>query len=60
MSEKIKSIDELKENSEICSFCSTTDYGERAEVNTPNGLIMCEGSYCDLAYEYYLDEKDAI
>lgn len=51
--EKTKSFKEL--DAELCQHCSATDWGEKAFISTPNGPIMCEGSYCDDAYEAYLE-----
>lgn len=47
-------IDELDE--ELCNYCSHTDYGESRCSFSPDGAIFCEGSWCDIAYEEYLDE----
>jgi hypothetical protein len=42
----------------ICNYCSRTDYGECKSGVTPNGYWSCEGSWCNEAYECYLEEMD--
>lgn len=49
------SMEDLDE--ELCSHCAETDCGEKKECHTPNGLWMCEGRWCDEAYQAYLDEE---
>ena len=48
----MKDLDE-----ELCSHCAATDYGEEKECHTPSGVWMCEGRWCDEAYQAYLDEE---
>lgn len=48
--------DEL--GTELCRFCIATDYGFK-DVNT-NEFNLCEGAWCDNAYEYYLEQEDMI
>lgn len=49
------SIDDLEDN--LCDYCVATEFGEKRSVGTPNGPIMCEGRFCDTAYQKYLDEE---
>lgn len=42
---------------ELCTYCADIDYGEKAYYSTPNGPVMCEGAYCDRAYQAYLDDE---
>ena len=49
------SIDELIYSEKLCNYCIDTDYGDKRFISTPNGLLMCEGRFCDGAYEVYLD-----
>lgn len=51
------SIDELLDIEELCQYCSDTGYGEYKTYGTPNGPVMCEGRFCDKAYQEYLDEN---
>ena len=48
----MKDLDE-----ELCSHCAATDYGEKMACHTPDGAWMCEGRWCDEAYQAYLDEE---
>ena len=51
-------IEDLDE--ELCNHCSATDYGEKKEYHTPSGVYMCEGRWCDDAYQAYLDDEFAL
>lgn len=42
---------------ELCTHCADTDYGEKAYYGSPKGPVMCEGAYCDRAYQAYLDDE---
>ena len=42
---------------ELCTYCTDTVYGEKAYYVSPNGPVMCEGAYCDRAYQAYLDDE---
>ena len=53
-----KSLKELED--ELCSYCYATDYGEHAEVVTPNGYYACEGRFCEEAYTEYLEQNFAL
>lgn len=46
-------MEELDE--ELCRYCAPTDYGEHKFSATPNGYLSCEGSWCDSAYEDYME-----
>lgn len=48
-------MEELDEK--LCKYCSRTDYGEHKSSSTPNGYWSCEGSWCDEAYQEYLDTE---
>ena len=50
-----ESMEELEEL--LCLSCEATEGGKYASYGTPNGPIFCEGSYCNEAYEKYLDEN---
>ena len=52
------SLEELDED--LCSHCAQTDYGDKRSFHTPNGVSMCEGRWCDDAYQAYLDEEFAL
>lgn len=52
-----ESMDELSDREELCQYCSDTGYGEYATYGSPNGPVMCEGRFCDKAYQEYLDEN---
>lgn len=47
------SPEELDED--LCSHCSATDYGDKKSYSSPSGVHMCEGRWCDDAYQEYLD-----
>lgn len=55
-----ESMDELSDREELCQYCSDTGYGEYATYGSPNGPVMCEGRFCDKAYQEYLDENFAL
>lgn len=55
----LQTFEELCGSMEICNYCSTTDYGERAQYVTSSGtFVSCEGSFCSQAYDAYLDENE--
>lgn len=54
----LQTFEELCDSEEICEYCSATDYGEHKSCHTPNGYWMCEGSWCEDAYDEYLDENE--
>lgn len=54
----LKTFQELCDSEEICNYCYCTDYGEHKFYSTPNGCWFCEGSWCDEAYEAYLEEEN--
>lgn len=54
------SMDELSDREELCQYCSDTGYGKYATYGSPNGPVMCEGRFCDKAYQEYLDENFAL
>ena len=44
---------------DLCSYCSITDYGrEKGYYADSTGYHFCEGSYCDEAYENYLETAE--
>lgn len=47
--------DELEDG--LCAYCLRTDRGKKSAVHSSNGVDMCEGRYCDEAYETYLEES---
>jgi hypothetical protein len=47
----IKTREELDEG--LCEFCPYTNYGEYKANTSP--YTLCEGAYCEDAYENYLD-----
>lgn len=53
-------IEELFDVDGLCQYCSETNYGEHSCSSSPNGMICCEGRWCDEAYEAYLEENFAI
>lgn len=53
------SFEEMCSSENICDYCINTNYGENKCVVTPSGPIMCEGRWCDDAYETYLEEFDS-
>lgn len=55
-----ESMDELSDREELCQYCSDTGYGKYATYGSPNGPVMCEGRFCDKAYQEYLDENFAL
>ena len=54
----LKTFKEMCDDETICDYCSMTDYGEHKSCVTPNGYWSCEGSWCERAYEDYLDGED--
>ena len=54
----LKTFEEMCDDMEICNYCSQTDYGEHKSYVTPSGFYSCEGSWCDEAYEAYLEENE--
>ena len=40
---------------ELCLYCFETDYGDHREFITPTGIVSCEGSWCQDAYQEYLN-----
>lgn len=44
----------------LCGYCSQTDCGDKKEIHTPNGTWMCEGRWCNDAYQEYLDDEFAL
>lgn len=53
-SAKAKSFDEMADDN-LCFYCEETDGGKAASFGTPNGPVMCEGAFCEEAYQAYLD-----
>jgi hypothetical protein len=53
-----QTIEEMQDSEELCKYCIKTDYGERKAMHTPNGYYTCEGSYCEEAYDAYLEEEE--
>lgn len=53
-SAKAKSFDKMADDT-LCFYCEETEGGKAAVIGTPNGPIMCEGAYCEEAYQAYLD-----
>lgn len=54
------SMDELSDREKLCQYCSDTGYGKYVTYGSPNGPVMCEGRFCDKAYQEYLDENFAL
>jgi hypothetical protein len=54
----LQTLDELCESEELCKYCSATEFGEHKFGTTPNGYYSCEGSFCEEAYDSYLDDKN--
>jgi len=52
-----KTFEEMCDDESICDYCSRTDYGEYKSEVTPNGYWSCEGSWCNEAYECYLEDN---
>lgn len=54
------SFKDMGETGELCEHCRCTEYGLQdyhGEMKLgPNGPYGCEGSWCEEAYENYLDE----
>ena len=56
-----KTLEELFDTDGLCSYCSTTDYGEHKHtISSHWGQVSCEGNWCDEAYEAYLEENFAL
>lgn len=51
----MRSMEELQDSEELCKYCARTDYGTRKFCQTPNGYWSCEGSWCEEAYDAYLE-----
>lgn len=51
ITKQIKSIEELGENEELCEFCRC----DASSSGDPPHVFMCEGRWCDEAYDNYLD-----
>lgn len=52
-----ENMEELLDCEILCDYCYETGRGEYAFTSTPNGPVMCEGAYCDRAYQSYLDDE---
>lgn len=50
-----KIMEELGEK--LCDFCPLEDWEKGSHLH-PNGYSSCEGSRCEDALEYYLEEKE--
>lgn len=48
-------VEELDDK--LCNYCRPTGYGDLKSVNTPNGVQMCEGRWCDDAYTKYIENN---
>lgn len=53
----LKTFEEMCDGESICNYCSQTDYGEHKSYGTPDGQVFCEGTWCEDAYDDYLDEE---
>jgi hypothetical protein len=50
---------ELQETEELCNYCSCTDYGNEPGANRITWYSSgCEGTWCEEAYSYYLDNEE--
>jgi len=54
----LKTLEELADDGELCKYCRDTEYGEHSSYSTPNGYSFCEGTFCETAYESYLDTME--
>lgn len=57
----IPTMEELAESQELCQHCNWTERGLRDTLSvycTGGEPIMCEGSGCADAYEYYLEQRE--
>lgn len=46
---------------ELCRFCPDERFrGNIGCISTPDGAIMCEGRWCDCAFEDWLDDLAGI
>ena len=52
-----ESVEELLANEILCDYCVETGRGEHAFSSSPNGPIMCEGRFCEKAYQRYFDDE---
>lgn len=53
----LKTFQEMCDDETICNYCYPTDYGEHKFVSYPGGCYMCEGRWCEDAYEDYLEQE---
>ncbi len=51
----MKTLEELLDNDELCSYCPLDESKQGVYCNGGNP-VMCEGSHCGDAYEIYLEE----
>lgn len=54
----LKTFEEMCDDESICKYCAATDYGDYKSCHTPNGYYMCEGTWCEEAYDAYLEEEE--
>lgn len=47
----IKTFEQMEDD--LCNYCECTEFGS-CKVNT-SPYNLCEGRYCEKAYNYYLD-----
>lgn len=52
------SFEEMQDQERLCEYCAPTDYGRKSFVVTPDGYNACEGTWCEEAYEAYLEEGE--
>lgn len=50
----LKTFSEICDDETICDYCRA----EPGVFGTPNGYTSCEGSFCNEAYESYLDNEN--
>lgn len=56
-----ESLEKLFDVDGLCPYCSETGYGEhKYDISSRWGMVSCEGSWCDEAYQQYLDENFAL
>ena len=53
----IKTKEELRKNHEICQYCRVAEHSDELPPPITKFNSGCEGSYCDEAYENYLNNK---